>query len=72
LPYSFGGDCRCPGGCELSDAGPWQDPQWNGEGVKAAKPDESSTATTGSTEPIAPPPPPTEAGVPHGETMPAA
>jgi hypothetical protein len=56
----------------LSDAGPWQDPQWNGEGVKDAKPDESSTATTGSTEPIAPPPPPTEAGVPHGETMPAA
>jgi len=71
LPFAFGGDCRCPGGCELSDAGPWQDPQWNGEGVKAAKPDESSTATTGSTEPIAPPPP-TDAGVPHGETLPAA
>lgn len=28
LPVEFGGTCRCPGGCELSDAGPWQDPQW--------------------------------------------
>ena len=28
LPVQFGGTCRCPGGCELSDAGPWQDPQW--------------------------------------------
>ena len=28
LPVQFGGKCRCPGGCELSDAGPWQDPQY--------------------------------------------
>lgn len=28
LPAQFGGTCRCPGGCELSDAGPWQDSQW--------------------------------------------
>ena len=28
LPKQFGGTCACPGGCELSDAGPWQDPQW--------------------------------------------
>ena len=28
LPVQFGGKCRCPGGCELSDAGPWQDPQF--------------------------------------------
>ena len=28
LPVQFGGMCRCPGGCELSDAGPWQDPQF--------------------------------------------
>lgn len=65
LPSQFGGECRCPGGCELSDAGPWQDPQWNGEGLKASNPDESGTTST-STEPLAPP---TEAGVAHGETI---
>ncbi|KAI9788099.1 MAG: cytosolic factor, phosphatidylinositol/phosphatidylcholine transfer protein [Peltula sp. TS41687] len=28
LPKLFGGSCECPGGCALSDVGPWQDPQW--------------------------------------------
>ncbi|KAF2200968.1 putative phosphatidylinositol transporter [Delitschia confertaspora ATCC 74209] len=28
LPKQFGGQCECQGGCALSDAGPWQDPQW--------------------------------------------
>jgi hypothetical protein len=28
LPKQFGGECECDGGCMLSDAGPWQDPQW--------------------------------------------
>lgn len=28
LPKEFGGTCECEGGCELSDAGPWQDPEW--------------------------------------------
>lgn len=28
LPKQFGGQCECEGGCGLSDAGPWQDPQW--------------------------------------------
>ena len=28
LPVEFGGTCKCPGGCELSDDGPWHDPQW--------------------------------------------
>ena len=23
LPRAFGGKCDCPGGCSLSDAGPW-------------------------------------------------
>lgn len=23
LPVEFGGTCQCPGGCSLSDAGPW-------------------------------------------------
>ena len=28
LPKQFGGNCDCPGGCEHSDAGPWQDPRY--------------------------------------------
>ncbi|KAK5192704.1 cytosolic factor, phosphatidylinositol/phosphatidylcholine transfer protein [Exophiala xenobiotica] len=28
LPKQFGGSCECKGGCEYSDEGPWQDPQW--------------------------------------------
>jgi hypothetical protein len=28
LPKQFGGICECPGGCELSDAGPWQDEEF--------------------------------------------
>ncbi|KAJ6011238.1 Sec14 cytosolic factor [Penicillium sp. IBT 35674x] len=28
LPVEFGGTCSCEGGCELSDMGPWQDPEW--------------------------------------------
>jgi hypothetical protein len=28
LPNIFGGTCDCPGGCALSDEGPWTDPQW--------------------------------------------
>lgn len=28
LPQAFGGSCECEGSCALSDAGPWQDPQW--------------------------------------------
>jgi hypothetical protein len=28
LPKAFGGKCECEGGCQLSDAGPWKDPQW--------------------------------------------
>ena len=28
LPKEFGGACACPGGCALSDDGPWQDSKW--------------------------------------------
>ncbi|KAH9936891.1 CRAL-TRIO domain-containing protein [Epithele typhae] len=27
LPKEFGGTCQCPGGCSLSDAGPWNVPK---------------------------------------------
>ena len=39
LPKRFGGECQCPGGCEMSDAGPWQEEQW-------ARPLTSQTCTT--------------------------
>ncbi|KAI0069285.1 hypothetical protein BV25DRAFT_121111 [Artomyces pyxidatus] len=32
LPKEFGGTCSCPGGCSLSDAGPWKDEELNGSG----------------------------------------
>lgn len=25
LPKFFGGQCECPGGCSMSDAGPWNE-----------------------------------------------
>lgn len=28
LPKQFGGKCECQGGCELSDMGPWREPDW--------------------------------------------
>lgn len=28
LPKAFGGKCECEGGCQFSDMGPWQDPEW--------------------------------------------
>lgn len=43
LPKEFGGKCACEGGCQLSDAGPWQDPQWVKE-PKWAKKEEKSGA----------------------------
>jgi len=28
LPKEFGGTCECPGGCALSDMGPWREAEW--------------------------------------------
>ena len=27
LPKEYGGTCDCAGGCSMSDAGPWNEPQ---------------------------------------------
>jgi CRAL/TRIO domain len=57
LPSQFGGDCRCKGGCELSDEGPWQDPQWLGPQEKKTAPagiPEEANTTSAYTEPVAP------------------
>jgi len=43
LPKQFGGTCECSGGCELSDAGPWQDPEWVKEPKWAKKSGEATT-----------------------------
>lgn len=61
LPSQFGGKCRCPGGCELSDEGPWQDPQWLGpqeqksaaaaETTECVGKHEEASTSSGSTEP---------------------
>ncbi|KAL5357752.1 CRAL-TRIO domain-containing protein [Aspergillus floccosus] len=44
LPTEFGGTCQCQGGCELSDMGPWQEPEW-AKTPKWALPKEPSSST---------------------------
>ncbi|KEZ43136.1 hypothetical protein SAPIO_CDS5027 [Scedosporium apiospermum] len=29
LPVEFGGTCKCEGGCQLSDMGPWREKEWS-------------------------------------------
>ncbi|KAJ7187647.1 hypothetical protein O6H91_22G061100 [Diphasiastrum complanatum] len=38
LPEFLGGCCHCPGGCEHSDAGPWNDPQFQQSDEPASPP----------------------------------
>jgi len=75
LPSEFGGDCKCAGGCELSDEGPWRDPQWakpakwelekSGQSIPATEGHvgEGTPAATGTTTAPAP--------APAGQTAPA-
>jgi len=35
LPVEYGGTCSCEGGCQLSDDGPWQDPEYMGPAFKS-------------------------------------
>ena len=53
LPKIFGGSCDCPGGCALSDAGPWTDPAWAKEPkwAKAPAPKAAETIDTGAVNP---------------------
>ncbi|KAI6833665.1 putative phosphatidylinositol transporter [Hortaea werneckii] len=48
LPKEFGGECECKGGCQLSDEGPWQDPQW-ARTPKRAQPVDNIPATESHT-----------------------
>lgn len=52
LPKRFGGTCACAGGCELSDQGPWQDPQF----AKPAKAAQEPVAAAPPAETTAPVP----------------
>jgi len=58
LPKAFGGSCECEKGCQLSDAGPWWDPQWAREPKWAKKSDDAidNTALPAPTDGVAPAP----------------
>lgn len=64
LPKAFGGTCECPGGCEYSDAGPWQDATW----VREPKWAKKGQTTGGAGQPQ---PTPTSAAPQAGGTAPA-
>ena len=50
LPKVLGGKCECKGGCELSDEGPWQDPQWVKEPKWAQKKSDGAAPAPTKTE----------------------
>lgn len=66
LPKAFGGTCECPGGCELSDQGPWRDPAFAKPAKWETKAQSSSNANANviETKPDAPEPAPAAAAVP--------
>ena len=69
LPKELGGTCNCEKGCQLSDAGPWWDPEWAKEPKWAKKSDSDvidntklPDPTQGSAGPAAPAAPAAPAG----------
>jgi hypothetical protein len=49
LPAEFGGSCKCEGGCELSDEGPWQEAEWARPPAWAAKKEAATPAAVDAT-----------------------
>lgn len=66
LPKEFGGTCECEGGCELSDAGPWQDPEWTRTPKWATAPAAAPAAPAATSD--APADAPAEAAAPAEAT----
>lgn len=46
LPKHLGGTCECEGGCEFSNMGPWQEPEW----ARPAKWEKNATAAPAKAE----------------------
>jgi len=63
LPKRFGGSCACQGGCEFSDQGPWQDPQF-AKPAKSAAPQEPGQEEAKPVEGAIPGDTQTSSGVP--------
>ncbi|OQE16881.1 hypothetical protein PENFLA_c026G00446 [Penicillium flavigenum] len=51
LPVEFGGTCKCEGGCELADIGPWKEDEW-ARTPKWAQPKEVKTAAPAEAAPL--------------------
>ncbi|KAL4810390.1 putative phosphatidylinositol transporter [Aspergillus unguis] len=46
LPVQYGGTCKCEGGCEYSDMGPWREPEWAKEPKWAAPKEDKDVVQT--------------------------
>lgn len=80
LPTAFGGSCQCPGGCSLSDLGPWREekyaqPAWWEKKKDAVPPNtivnEPSETITGDAPAPGTHTQPADATHGHGQTAPA-
>ncbi|KAJ5609062.1 Cellular retinaldehyde binding/alpha-tocopherol transport [Penicillium herquei] len=67
LPVEFGGSCSCEGGCELSDMGPWQEPEWSSTPAWAKKEEPAPAAPAPAAEAAEAAPAPVETEEPVAE-----
>ena len=44
LPVEFGGKCKCEGGCQFSDMGPWREEEWKNKEKKGEEKKEEAPA----------------------------